>query len=305
MEFVIIYFSGTGNTELISKEIVKRLESKGHVVNLVSIENKEQIRKLDFDNKVIGFGFPVYKFSYPDIFNQFFNVFNSIGKSNKYFLFSTFARFMADSFYDISEKLDENKFHLIVKRGFKAPSCGISARLTEMDYDYESVMFFEDDISRKLDEFVDEFLSLVNTNKEIKLKHSILRPIKKIIVKQVEMTKYPEMHINQDICVLCGKCINHCPDSNLIKRDGYIEIVDSYGCLHCLRCMNHCPVNAIDFGKLTRYDNQYTINKRNELYTRAESGYKEKYWEDFDYVIKKWQRKTIKYWLKHRKRPEL
>jgi len=298
MEYVIIYFSGTGNTELISDEIARRLRSKNHSVQLISIEDVHQLNNIDFENKIIGFGYPVYKFSYPDNFDKILPQLSQLVLKNDYFQFSTYARFDAQAFYDFSMRLDKNTFRLIAQASFKSPSCGISARKSEDDYEYKSVMFFENHISDRLDEFVD---SIINRNEIIiKKKYQPFNNLKMKIVNNIEITKYPKLSIDRSQCVTCGLCSKKCPDSNLEITDDHIHISDEVGCLHCLRCMNHCPSNAITFGSLTEGDNQYTKKVRNLLYKKSTDGYLEKYWDDFGAVVKKWRRATIKYWITHR-----
>lgn len=299
MQFLIIYFSGTGNTELISREIKNRLEATGNSVETVSIDDLNTMSKLDFNDKIIGFGYPVYKFTYPDIFNNVLPIIKKKAHNNKYFQFSTYTRFAADALYDFSQQLDSNNFNLFAQAEFKCPSCGISARLPVDDYEYQSVMFFEDDINKKLDCFTTEILNNIDGNIIIKQQTSPLSNLKKKIVENIEITKYPKLKINSDRCITCGLCARNCPDSNLINKKHNIEVVDDKGCLHCLRCMNHCPQNAITFGKLTEGDNQYTLKVRDMLYKKSADGHKEKYWEIFDKVIAMWRRKTIKYWITH------
>lgn len=306
MQFIIFYFSGTGNTEIISEEIKKRLEIKNHNVELISIEDTVKIENVSLKNKIIGFGFPVYKFSYPDIFNNVLPIINRLGQNNKYFQFSTYARFTAESFYEFSKQLEKNTFNLITEESFKSPSCGISARKPESDFEYESVMFFEDDIHIKLDAFVDRILSSIHTNSvKITHKHTVFSKAKLKLVKDIERTKYPKMQIDKNVCSGCGLCARKCPDQNLVMMENHIKIHDEYTCLHCLRCMNHCPANAIIFGKLTVGENRYTLQLRNQLFKKAVSGYKEKYWKIFEEIRTQWRKNTLKYWWKHRKRPEI
>lgn len=300
MKYIILYFSGTGNTQLIAEEIKNRLVGAKHNVELVSIENKGALLNLNFENKVIGFGYPVYKFSYPDKYDEVLAMLNELAKYNHYFQFSTYARFDANAFYDFSSKLDKEKFKFIGSKSFKAPSCGISARKAVDDYEYESVMFFEDKITHELDTFVNEI-----SNEKMLIERSIGKPIwmsslKKIIVKDIEITKYPRMEINADQCTMCGLCVNACPDNNLKSGQTYIEIDDEVGCLHCLRCMNHCPSNAITFGELTVGENQYDLKTRNELFRKSSEGYCEKYWQEFEPTVSKWRKRTLGYWITHR-----
>lgn len=299
MQFIIIYFSGTGNTQLISQKITDCLADKGHDIEMVSIEDTDKLNKLNFDDKIIGFAYPVYKFTYPDNFNNALPIINKLANNNMYFHFSTYTRFAADALYDFSKHLDKEKFKLIAQTEFKCPSCGISARLPFDDYEYQSVMFFEDDIHKKIDSFVEKILQNQNAEYIVKQTKNPFNNLKKRIVAKIEIIKYPKLEIDRDRCVACGLCARKCPDNNLIKQQDHIDITDNSGCLHCLRCINHCPVNAITFGRLTEGDNQYTFKVRDELYENSSNGYKERYWGDFDKVIAKWRRKTLKYWITH------
>jgi len=307
MNFILLYFSGTGNSELLTKEIKKRLEQNSHSVELLSIEDIDKIKNTAFENKVIGFGFPVYKFTYPDIFNDLFALFNELGSDNPYFLYCTYARFTADVFYDFSRNLDKNKYRLIAERNFKSPSNGISARMPANEYEYETVMFFEDEIVKKIDSFIHDMLHNLKKERDFRViqNHDFISPLRLIIVKDIERTKYPKLQIDRDKCTVCGLCATQCPDDNLTELADYIKIIDQENCLHCLRCMHHCPQNAIIFGKLTKGENRYTFKTRNKLFKKASSGYKEKYWSDFYAIRSKWRRNTIKYWLKYRRNPEI
>ena len=307
MDFVLLYFSGTGNSALITQHIQNQLEKKGHRVEAISIEDTPQLSVLSLKNKVVGFGFPVYKFSYPEIFNKFFQQFNSLANHTPYFIYCTYARFTADCFYDFSKHLNKNQFRLIATRSFKSPSNGISARLSPNDYEYQTVMFFEDDIAKKINTFVNDILHNLSQPSTYKIspKHNILSPIRSKIVNDIENTKYPKLQINQSQCTLCGLCASKCPDQNLLKKSQQIEIIDNQNCLHCLRCMHHCPSNAISFGKLTKGKNRYTFKIRDQLFEKSSNGHKELHWANINQITNKWRKNTLNYWRTHRKHPEI
>lgn len=302
MDIIIIYFSGTGNTQLVSDQLSIKLSNKGHNVELLSIENISDISQINFNNKIVGFGFPIYKLTYPDIFINFIESLNTTLNENPVFLFSTYARFEANALLDFGINLKNCK--IIGLENFKSPSCGISARKNENDYEYKTVMFFENDIDKKLNKFVDQ----INQCKPIKIKYktSSLYKIKQLIVKNIEITKYPNLRINYSKCTKCGLCLKKCPDDNFaLTENKKIIVKDEKSCLHCLRCMNHCPGNSITFGKLTEGENQYTLTKRNNLFKKAAGGYKEDCWENFNKINKKWRKNTIRYWIMNWYRPEI
>lgn len=306
MDFLLVYFSGTGNTKLITEEVGKRLVQQGHAVELLSIEDRGELKKADFTGKIIGFGFPVYKLTTPDIFQDLFALFNQKASHNPCFLYCTYARFMADSFYDFNRQLDREKYRLIAAQGFKSPSNGISARLSPEDYEYQTVMFFEDGIAEKLDRFVEEILQNLQKSADFRIQHTqaLIGPLRAKITVDVEKTKYPRLQIDAERCTVCGLCAAQCPVGNLVKQEESIQIVDAEDCLHCLRCMHHCPQNAISFGSLTRGENRYTLKTRNQLFEKSASGFQEKYWANFEAVSRKWRKNTVKYWLMHRGKPE-
>lgn len=306
MEFAILFFSGTGNTELIAKEIQRRLEHKGYVADVVNLEDKERLERISFENKIIGIGYPIYKYSYPEILNELFPVLERIGNQQRYFQFATYARFEGYALKEFSGRLHKIGHQLIAEGLFKAPSCGIEARKDESGYDWESVMFFENDINHKLDALVEEILlAQVKSTKSEIMNQSPLKRIVKAVVKGVERTNYPKLQIDRDKCTVCGLCALKCPDHNLVNGGTHIEINNQYECLHCLRCINHCPANAIIFGKLTKGYNRYTLETRNRLFEKAASGHHEKYWDNYDEIRMEWRKTTLKYWRQHRKNPEV
>lgn len=304
MNIKILYFSGTGNTELIAKKIAENLKPNNWNVELISIENKEAIESLDFSNSIVGFGFPVYKLTYPENFNPLIKMLNTKADNTPYFLFSSYTRFNGSSLKDFQRKLDNKKFMLLCTEKFKSPSCGISARLDINDYEYKSVMFFEDNIQNK----IDNFAAAITQTTPKKLFLWPQNPLKKLIhkiVSNIELTKYPELQIDYTKCRACGLCAKKCPDSNYTLSETAVQVIDNKNCLHCLRCMHHCPANAISFGKLTKGENRYTLKSRNSLFDIAASGIKNSYWPNFKQIVSKWRKNTIAYWIGHRNKPEV
>ncbi|MBN2006960.1 MAG: EFR1 family ferrodoxin [Anaerolineae bacterium] len=310
MNFVILYFSGTGNTQLIGEEIQRRLEEKQHQVECISVEALDAIETLNLEGKILGCGFPVYKFTYPGIFEKLFPILRKLqrdaAKTLPYFVYCTYTRFSADSLHDFAQKLDAQTFSLIAQAGFKCPSNGIASLQAADSYAYQSVMFFEDDIVAKLDAFVSELLDNVEIYQQrgVTLSHHghWLNALTKKVVEDIERVRYPQLRIAPEECIGCGICAKHCPEHNLIQDNRHIEVVDALDCLHCLRCMHHCPKHAISFGELVQGPQRYTLKIRDALFERAKTGEQTAYWQDFDKIRSRWRREVLRYWLTHRLR---
>ena len=50
-----------------------------------------------------------------------------------------------------------------------------------------------------------------------------------------------------DACISCGQCAKRCPMNNVTLKDG--KPVWGKNCTHCMACICYCPVSAIEYGK--------------------------------------------------------
>ena len=50
-----------------------------------------------------------------------------------------------------------------------------------------------------------------------------------------------------DTCIGCGQCAKRCPMNNVTLKDG--KPVWGNNCTHCMACICYCPVSAIEYGK--------------------------------------------------------
>lgn len=311
MKFVIFYFSGTGNTKLIGEEISKRIEKEKHKIQLISIESLNELTEFSFEKTVIGVGFPVYKFTNPEILQNLLNYLDQLQKKERFskaipfFTFCTYARFPANSLHNFMKDLESEQYYPIAQLSLKCPSNGIASMKSAESYEYQTVMYFENNIRKKLDNFVEDILQKSGAffEKKFRIKHhgNLLEPLKLKIVKDIEKIKYPLLQIDRVKCSNCGLCAKKCPTKNLLKKDDGIEILDQFDCLHCLRCMHLCPSEAISFGALTNGPNRYKSKIRLELFSRAQNN-NETCVLNEKKVKRIWRREAIKYWIKNRRK---
>ncbi|MBD3215081.1 MAG: hypothetical protein GF311_20910, partial [Candidatus Lokiarchaeota archaeon] len=279
MKYLIFYFSGTGNTKLKTSEIKKELENLNQSVEIVSIEAYGKLEEINLGDNILGFGFPVYKFSYPRIYHSLFGIlkdtlsFPKNDRSIPYFLYNTYCRFSANRLYLIANEIDKLGLKLIASREFKCPSNGIASLKESENSEYHNVMYFEN----RIDLSIKKFSKRIINKAQLFLKKEFSLPYKGIItdslklyfVDKIEKAKYPRLEINNEKCVKCGVCAKNCPEENFILNKGKIEIKNELDCLHCLRCLHFCPEYAVSFGELTFGPQRYTKKIRNELFLEA------------------------------------
>lgn len=66
MKYLVLYYSGAGNTEYISLRIARFLEHRGETVTIRRLTN-QTIRDPDNDFDILGLGFPIYFRKSPDL----------------------------------------------------------------------------------------------------------------------------------------------------------------------------------------------------------------------------------------------
>lgn len=285
MKALIIYFSGTGNTQMITDEIVSWLRQQGWDAEAISVEKlNDKSRDFNFNLRtmdLLGFGFPVYKFSYPEIMNKIFPFLSNLKPSRKpFFVFSTFCRFASTALHRMAKAIERtetaeiDKSHaLIAMRAFKCPSNGISSLKPADSEAYQEVMYFEPDISNSLEKFVMEILNgteeFISSGIVISHSGSRIDRFREKMVEKIERARYPLLEVDPEKCIGCGLCAKRCPEDNLFMQNKIAVPRDTTGCLHCLRCLHVCPKNAITFGPLVEGPLRYRPAIRKRLYKEA------------------------------------
>lgn len=53
------------------------------------------------------------------------------------------------------------------------------------------------------------------------------------------------IRINKERCIVCGHCVEICPEDILVFADGFIEVKYLNECAWCGSCQIDCPQQAI------------------------------------------------------------
>jgi ferredoxin len=235
----IVYFSGTGNTEAITRLIGDEFKKKDQV-EVIKVEDILK-RKVVFDPTrydLLGLGFPVYGFNAPE--NMFELVDSLTGiQGREFFIYST----CAGPFYlnDIAAaglnlKLRKKGAAVVYEKQFYMPAnIGIK---------------YPDELIRQLynaaivhaRSMVDDMARGVRKVREDGFFPVLLRGL----VLIWEKLAWPQVAADfwaRKTCDLCLKCVRSCPRDNIFVKDDRIRF--RLRCLACYRCVYSCPVHAI------------------------------------------------------------
>lgn len=237
-KYLIHYFSGTGNTYHMVKNIESELKDRGYTADLLNIEKDKDKKSVSrYDTHI--FCFPVYGFGTPSIMLKYISSLNIKENAG--------AAVICTSAGAEGQSLSHTKY-LLGKKGFN--------------------VFFTDMVI-----YTYNFTQILNPqSKEIeektfkKAEASITKAVQKIIAHETSFKKlnpilillsWPifilfinlgrrilgKTFIVDDSCTGCGKCKNICPAKAITILNGRPKW--GINCESCQRCINTCPRKSI------------------------------------------------------------
>jgi len=242
----IYYFSATGNSLTIARQIAKRLGD----CKVISMASQPTGEPVGGPGESIGFVFPVFYIGLPRLVRYFAQKLN-ITEGTYCFAFISFGGYGADTLGMLDDILKEKGAHLSFADGVKMPGNYIVK--------YQA---FAPDVVQKLIKAAmdkaDEAAEAVSNGK--------LRPVKRNgrLLGKIANRRYLYKGIAEwdekfkvGRCTGCGLCAKVCPVNNIKMEDR--RPLWLHHCERCLACIQWCPCEAIEYGQKTigrrRYHN--------------------------------------------------
>lgn len=232
---MIFYFSGSGNSYAVAKQITGHLEGE-KLTPLTDFDDFEVCKA----EERIGIVFPCYIGRAPKTVVEFKHKLTPyINRQNTYvFCVIDYANSPATSYLDFEDitdawfevKMPEND---IVNS--KAPSA-------------EKIKKLLADAEEKVESFAADIIQ-----KKPTIMYSS-RPAQKLLLKAVSgymlknLVGHPERFYADEQCIKCKKCTMLCPLHNITFDE---KPIWGSNCVGCLSCVNRCPAKAIQSGKKT------------------------------------------------------
>ncbi|MCX8129550.1 MAG: EFR1 family ferrodoxin [Clostridia bacterium] len=256
----IYYFSGTGNSLLVAKELQKRLP-EAKLIPIVSLLKQDTIK---VNGETAGFIFPLHGMTIPIPVRIFLK---KLDLNSASYVFSLVTRAG-------TKCLALNSVNKILKRKGKCLDSGFTLTMLSNDpkfedYDVpnsESISRMESEIRNKLD-----FVSGIITNREKYLKKDsdyidfpFIKPVNFLLERIVllgifwaDITRTNRYYYADSKCTGCGICEKVCLSGKIEMRAGEPLWRKNIKCYLCYTCLNYCPKQAVQI-KSKIYMKSYT-----------------------------------------------
>lgn len=251
---MIFYYSGTGNSLWVAKEIGKYQNER--LINIATEMKKNQeeyVYELERKEK-IGFVFPTYSWAPPQIVEHFIKKIKFDGYRQHY-LFSVYT--CGSDTGCMSKYLDnmfkDKKMEIYYTEFIQMPENFITM------FDLDSTLLR----NKKL---VDAQKQIIKINEQIKdrrlhafdkEKYNISDYFKTYIVKKlfyIFCMGTSKFSVDNN-CNSCGLCTKVCPLENIELYKG--KPMWHQHCTKCMACICRCPKEAIQYGKSTKNKGRY------------------------------------------------
>ena len=248
MKTTIYYFTGTGNSLKIAKNLSEKLEE----CELVPIAKVWEDDHLASSSEKVGFIFPLYYAGLPKIVYDFLSKIE-LSKSNYFFAVITNAG-------DINNT-PLHQIETILNTKSKTLSAGFFIMMPNnyiIGYDIHSE-------ARQIEFFEEANKKIESIHKTVEKNEKNLGKdiFEKRRIKSEKFNKgfrdnvygYDKSFYAEDTCTSCGICVKVCPVNNIALEEGIPQW--EHKCQQCLACINFCPEKCIQFGDKTLKTQRY------------------------------------------------
>ena len=241
MKTVIYYFSATGNSLVVAKDLAKGLDN----AELIPISKALKMSEATAD-EVIGFVYPVYMFGLPLIVAEFLRTLKI--KSGAYIFSVTTSAGLKGRAHSLAKEI-------LKKRGLNL-ACGFSVIMPgnyallygAFSPGRQNKMFARQKI--KIQEILDALRR--RAYGIIQEKPFLLNLLLYKMLYSGGSAQIPfaaKGFWTTPACIKCGLCVKICPVGNIQMQEQ--KPLWSTHCQHCLGCLQWCPAEAIQYKKLT------------------------------------------------------
>ena len=264
MKSIIYYFSGTGNSLHVARELQKRIPGSDVLPILDGLDNVE----IKADAETVGFVFPVYFLTIPFPYKIFLN---KLDLSTVQYIFAVGTRggTKSEAFSDIDEILMKKGKKLNATLNINMVFNNMLGKDIHVPFDDE-LKTLEADIQEKLDTFGKIIVSekdYIIGDKDITYRLPLWKtilfiPFRKFLIKKLFVMYQKMFFYYTTNCTGCGICEKVCLSEKIKMADCHPVWREEIVCYSCFACLNFCPQHSIQIRSGLVYKSYTNVNGR-------------------------------------------
>lgn len=244
---IIFYFTGTGNSLYVAKEIAK-IFKEVDIVAIPQAVNKKEFNYEDYSD--VGFVFPLYFMGMPVMVKDFIDKIN-IPKATYIFSIITRAYTRGLVFTEINRSLMKQGKNLNYGRYISFPDCYIRWDQAHSEEAQQKVFKkAANQLEIIKQELLEEKACIQKEGIILNVTSSVINKVWKARLSSINKT----FKVSKD-CTKCGICIRTCPAKNIILEGKVLKW--NGNCQDCMACVQSCPHKAIYFNRRTKNKRRY------------------------------------------------
>ena len=250
---MVLYFSATGNTEMIAREIAKRMGDES--LNLLSRIKSGDFSPIHSETPFVICA-PVYVCEPPRFLMRYLKKTAFTGSRDVYFLLTS-GGYAGPSGLLLRHIFRRKRMRCHGHAEFKMPrNYVVSDAYAMLEKNEVEARLIE--CYRRLDAVASDIME----GRRLTARHVFLFETLITLPFNPIWCRYKltaKDFFAKDSCIGCGKCERLCPLGNIKLTDG--RPIWSNDCTHCMACIGNCPTEAIGYGTVTEGKEPYRYAK--------------------------------------------
>lgn len=258
----LYWFSGTGNTLLLAKELQKYLISKGKEVRLLAMESSDP-KEINPDAMLGLIPAVAVQGTYPLVWN-FIEALPEVDGTNV-FLLDSMGAYSGGIIGPVKRMLKKKGFRTLIAKEIIMP---MNYRRKKIRLEKE--VFRREKGLMKIKDFADKLLSDKGSWRDVPVYSTLMSLFSRSKGFWNMYRKYSPVLVDEKKCTRCDLCVKLCPVKHLNRSGETVPLGNGDSCIHCQRCFSVCPAQAIQYGRGNFQ--QYRIMKAGNLSEQIKKG---------------------------------